>query len=385
MSLPAEALLPFIFGGGSGGGDSSEVLRQAKQYTDEQVNAALDEAKEALLACFEKVAWKEGNGREYFDALAEALSGSETYSTVLYTDGRFIINEKGSKREENIALHGAVVAEYDPLDSLNTYVFTVDGSGNSSAPWASHKSDVTSVEIGSTIRPTDMKGWFAKFSNCTAFLLGKLNCSRVTSLRQLFRGCSSMQSINLDPFETTDNAVLKDMFGMFMECSAVTTLDLSMFNAQGVTSMYNTFNGCLALTSLLLPDLSTSSLTSIGCIFQDCQNLTSLDLSKFTANADSYMQVFYNCKKLTSIDISGFSTSVLYHTSSMFRGCSALTTILATSDFSVANVTNSNYMFRDSTNLVGGAGTTYNSSHLDKEYARIDGGVSAPGYFTAKA
>ena len=46
MSLPAEALLPFIFGGGSGGGDSSEVLRQAKQYTDGQVEAALDEAKD---------------------------------------------------------------------------------------------------------------------------------------------------------------------------------------------------------------------------------------------------------------------------------------------------------------------------------------------------
>lgn len=45
MSLPAEALLPFIFGNG-GGGDSSEVLRQAKQYTDEQVDAALDEAKD---------------------------------------------------------------------------------------------------------------------------------------------------------------------------------------------------------------------------------------------------------------------------------------------------------------------------------------------------
>ena len=41
-------------------------------------------------------------------------------------------------------------------------------------------------------------------------------------------------------------------------------------------------------------------------------------------------------------------------------------------------------MFIDSSNLVGGAGTTYNSSFVDKTYARIDGGTSSPGYFTLK-
>ncbi len=41
-------------------------------------------------------------------------------------------------------------------------------------------------------------------------------------------------------------------------------------------------------------------------------------------------------------------------------------------------------MFKDSTKLQGGAGTTYNSSKIDKTYARIDGGTASPGYFTAK-
>ena len=41
-------------------------------------------------------------------------------------------------------------------------------------------------------------------------------------------------------------------------------------------------------------------------------------------------------------------------------------------------------MFLSSTNLVGGSGTKYNSSHIDKTYARIDGGTSNPGYFTEK-
>ena len=41
-------------------------------------------------------------------------------------------------------------------------------------------------------------------------------------------------------------------------------------------------------------------------------------------------------------------------------------------------------MFYKCEKLQGGAGTTYNSSKLDKTYALIDGTGSQPGYFTAK-
>ena len=33
---------------------------------------------------------------------------------------------------------------------------------------------------------------------------------------------------------------------------------------------------------------------------------------------------------------------------------------------------------------MGGQGTTYDPSHIDKTYAHIDGGPSNPGYFTKK-
>ncbi|UKI58215.1 MAG: hypothetical protein L6V81_01870 [Clostridium sp.] len=59
-------------------------------------------------------------------------------------------------------------------------------------------------------------------------------------------------------------------------------------------------------------------------------------------------------------------------------------TIYISIKFNVDKVTSSNNMFYRNTNLVGGAGTTYDANHTDKEYARIDGGTSNPGYFTAK-
>ena len=68
----------------------------------------------------------------------------------------------------------------------------------------------------------------------------------------------------------------------------------------------------------------------------------------------------------------------------MFYYTANLKTIYASDKFNTANVTDSSNMFKEATNLVGGSGTKYDSTKTDKTYARIDGGTSNPGYFTAK-
>lgn len=66
----------------------------------------------------------------------------------------------------------------------------------------------------------------------------------------------------------------------------------------------------------------------------------------------------------------------------MFNYCSNLATIYASNSWSTANVTDSENMFYGCTSLVGGAGTTYDSSHTDASYAHVDEGSSNPGYLT---
>ncbi len=69
----------------------------------------------------------------------------------------------------------------------------------------------------------------------------------------------------------------------------------------------------------------------------------------------------------------------------MPANCPDLRTIYVGNGWSTAAVTNSTDMFFNCTSLVGGQGTTWNSSNpTDKTYAHIDGGPSNPGYFTAK-
>ena len=67
---------------------------------------------------------------------------------------------------------------------------------------------------------------------------------------------------------------------------------------------------------------------------------------------------------------------------SMFHGCGNLTNITVGTSWSTTNVTSSTNMFSECTSIVGGAGTTYNSTKTNKTYARIDNPPDEPGYLT---
>lgn len=87
--------------------------------------------------------------------------------------------------------------------------------------------------------------------------------------------------------------------------------------------------------------------------------------------------------KLTSLDLSTFDTSNVTNMSEMFDFNQNLTTIYVSDTFVTDKVTDSSNMFSTCDVLVGGNGTKYNSSYLDKTYARIDKS-GTPGYFTLK-
>ena len=91
--------------------------------------------------------------------------------------------------------------------------------------------------------------------------------------------------------------------------------------------------------------------------------------------------------KAKTLDLSSFDTSNVTNMYQMFMSSSNLTTIYASDKFVTNKITDTTlgtYLFSGCTKLVGGAGTAYSSTKIDKTYARIDGGTSSPGYFTSK-
>ena len=168
---------------------------------------------------------------------------------------------------------------------------------------------------------------------------------------------------------------------MFSECAA-TTLDLSNFDTSNVTNMSGMFSESAA-TTIDLSSFNTSNVTDMSWMFA-YSVATTLDLSSFNTKNVNDMSFMFDNSSATTIDLSGFDTSKVTDMERMFYLNSNLKTIYASDNFNTNAVTSSAGMFDNSTNLVGGAGTTYNRSYVDKTYARIDGGTSSPGYFTSK-
>jgi surface protein len=159
----------------------------------------------------------------------------------------------------------------------------------------------------------------------------------------------------------------------------------SSFAGARPTSTYYWFNGTEGLQSITgIEYLNTSEVTNMTYMFANCEHLTSLDVSRFnTAKVTSMNNMFYYCSNLTSLNLASFNTANVKDMRNMFMTCKKLETIYVGGGWSTKNVTMSNNMFKNCTNLKGGQGTTYDASHVDMTYAHIDGGTSNPGYFTA--
>ena len=281
----------------------------------------------------------------------------------------------------------------------------------STAWWFYDCSSLTSIEgiINlKTANVTDMEIMFCGCSGLTSLDLGNFNTSNVTNMNSMFCGCSGLTSLDVSSFNTEN---VTDMFGMFSFCFSLTSLDLSNFNTANVTDMVEMFDGCSGLTSLDVSGFNTENVTNMGEMFSGCSGLTSLDVSGFntsnvtdmgymfsycsgltsldvsnfnTSNVTNMGKMFSGCSGLTSLDLSSFNTANVTYMYNMFYDCSGLTTIYAGNGWSTAAVTEGNEVFTGCTNLVGGAGTTYDKNHTDYTYAHIDGGTANPGYFTSK-
>lgn len=93
--------------------------------------------------------------------------------------------------------------------------------------------------------------------------------------------------------------------------------------------------------------------------------------------------MFSGLTKLTELTLgTKFDTSKVTDMTSMFANCTNLNKITVSNSFNTENVSDSNNMFNGCTSLVGGAGTGYDSTKVNKTYAKIDGGTESPGYFT---
>ena len=238
-------------------------------------------------------------------------------------------------------------------------------------------------ESFSNAKPKKVTSMFYGCKNLTTVIgIERLNTDNADSFRRMFCWCVKLQSsLDLSNWNTSHVTTMDDMF---YGCYLLTSLNVSGWDTGNVTDMYGLFDECRSLNEIDVSGWDTSNVTSMSYMFDGCESLSSIDVSRWnTFNVSNMHGVFANCKSLIYLDLSGWNTSSVLDMVYMFADCDNLERIYCGPEWLAVDTVKGEKMFDGCNNLVGGAGTTYDSNHIDAAYAHIDGGTANPGYLTS--
>lgn len=218
--------------------------------------------------------------------------------------------------------------------------------------WDTHAAEIQKVVFKAGFRDethTTCSNWFNGCMNLTSIEgIENLNTSNVKNMSGMFAQCSNLETLDLSHFNTEQ---VTTMAQMFYGCTKLHNLNIDNFNTENVSYMNGMFDGCSSLNTLDLSHFNTRYVRKDGMnyMFNGCSNLSSLDVSNFTTDKPS-MQLdglFKGCSSLQTLDLSSFSTGGASSVTDMFDGCSALRTIYVSEDFIIPYRVKSSNMFRD--------------------------------------
>ena len=162
-----------------------------------------------------------------------------------------------------------------------------------------------------------MANMFARCSSLTSLDVSGFNTSNVTYMQNMFNGCSSIETLDLSNFDFSNissgeiyglNGLVYDcknlktiifpstvsfkntdisLISMFWRCSSLTSLDLSGFDTTNVNRVFYLFFGCSSLTTLDLSNWNTSKVNNMSNMFNDCSKLSNLTLGTDWASNSS--------------------------------------------------------------------------------------------------
>ena len=289
----------------------------------------------------------------------EWKKGKATDKTYAKTDGGYFRDKAYDNRPWVKYADGTLTFRCGYKKTLGENEYELN-SGKNQPKWYTYNNNISRVVFEASFanaRPTSCYAWFQNFKNLTQIAgIENLNTENVTSMRDMFNGCSSLTSLDLTNFNT---AKVTDMKLLFAYCSALESLDLSMFNTENVTSMPSMFNGATNLKTLNVSNFNTEKVNNMGHMFANCPNLTSLDLSSFNTKGVEYVDnIFKNCSNLATIYASeNFAFgSGLKNGADMFLGCDKLKGFIEYNKNTDTDKNNSkfaNYKTGYFTNLVG--------------------------------
>lgn len=220
-----------------------------------------------------------------------------------YQDNGVNWNEEDDKyhkvTDDNKALYGVLTA-----DNIQTY-----------------KDRIVYLPKIDTREVTSMK---EMFKNCTSMVaIPQLDTQNVTNMNNMFVYCYSLVSV---PLLDTQN--VENMSSMFYYCYSITTIPqfdmqsvletrymfsecyslkyIPILNMENVLNTTNMFNRCVSL--IMVPELNTNKVTDMSSMFYYCSSLATI-ISLDTENASNIRLMFDICPSLTSVNLKNVKLS----------------------------------------------------------------------------
>ena len=229
------------------------------------------------------------------------------------------------------------------------------------------KIDISSFDTSS------VSSFYRMFYDCKSLAeinFGRINTKAVEYMSYMFCGCSNLSSVDLSCFDTKNVSTMKFMF---FDCSSLESIDLSKFITSKVTDMECMFCQCLKLEELDLNNFDTTQVTDMSNMFRDCKGLRKLSIRNFNTRSVTTMKcMFLNCSMLEELDLRSFKTPSLTEMGFMFSGCRNLKA-LDLSGFDTKNVTDFTRLFYDCESLESLDLNVFNTSKVTEMDCMFEG------------
>lgn len=228
--------------------------------------------------------------------------------------------------------------------------------------WGLFRDDpkLQSVDFGSNnliLNAQFISYMFAGDTSLTSLDLSALKVSQnygaTVSADNMFLNCSNLRSVTgLNTMAPSGYGKIDNLDSLFKGASSLQSLDLSGFDASSVSSTADMFNGDVALTTLNLDGFDTSNVNWMGRMFLNCQNLGSIPIAHFdTRNVRDMTSMFDGCQKVENLDVSSLDTTNVTSMGYMFNECNSLKKITGLNHFNTSAVDDMRMMFNDCFNI----------------------------------
>ena len=168
---------------------------------------------------------------------------------------------------------------------------------------------------------------------------------------------SSTLYMNMTALETVDThnydvSRVETMYAMFAYCSKLNNMELSDWDTSKVTNMRNIFYGCDTMTELDVADWNMEKVETIRCFAYSCDNLKTIDISSWNiASACEAGWAFARNPKLEQVIATGSRVNGITNSYAMFQNNSAMHTLVGEEGWEFANNTDAGWMFENCSSL----------------------------------